>query len=163
MTIDVEFVIVAEVLAKLLQTSITFPKLEDHESPELSSSILKLSELAAAYLQSLERLQRDQQALVRNLQSPRLNHALALRNALIFQTLSKVIDAISPSTISSVPTSSRGEKKGVTKPSMLQTALSAFASDLALDDPAAATFWLKYWPKDVRHFNLELRYHFELR
>ena len=148
MAIDVEFNVVSEVLLRLLQTSLSASQLESHTSSELASQVLRLSDLTTAYVSHLERLQTDSQGILRNLQSPRLNHYLTVRNSLIFQTLANISSCLCAKPYSCVPRSPKPDTKANPNQSILATALASFTSDVSVDDPVAAKFWLKHWPSD---------------
>ena len=150
MAIDPEFSIVAETLHRLVRTSLSYSQLAPIGTPEVSSLLLRIVDLATHYQSGLDHLQKDTQAFLRHIQSARLHHPLSIRNVLIFQTLHALSDLVSSFNKSARSKSPTSGHQGANDAQIMRNALSSCVSDVALDDPVASSFWLRNWPEDVR-------------
>jgi len=82
------------------------------------------------------------------IQSPRIHHSLFIRNTLIFQTCTSILEHISSVHRSRASKSFTGSGKLGKKKNKAFNASSTPGIDFTLEDPAAAQFWLKNWPND---------------
>lgn len=150
MAIDGEFTIVPEAVLRLLKSAFSASQLESIGTPELASLVLRLSDLVSIYNSQLEYLHRDPQAFLRAIQSPRIHHSLFIRNTLIFQTCTSILEHISSVHRSRSSKPSTGSGKLIKTTNKLSHVSLTPGIDFTLEDPAAAQFWLKNWPSDVR-------------
>jgi hypothetical protein len=149
MAIDAEFSVVPEALLRLLKSTFSYSKLESSATPEITSLMMRLSDLVSTYNSQLERLHKDTQGFLRNIQSPRLHHPLFIRNTLIFQTLTAIIESIQSVQRSRFSRHSNNASKPTPTCATISTAFAQCDVDVGLEDPAAAKFWINNWPSDV--------------
>lgn len=150
LAIDAEFLIVAETVLKTLKMHLSSSYLDQHAGSDLKGLALRFADLLANYSSHLERLQIDTQQLLRNLQSPRLQHPFLIRNTLIFQELATIVDATNMILPIVNPTSRESPPKIALGSSHLPMPASTSSPDSSPDDPKAVAFWLENWVSDVR-------------
>lgn len=150
LALDAEFLVVAETVDQTLKSASCLPQLETFAASDPKSLVLRFAELLARQLEHLERLQRDQNAFLSCLQSPRLNHAILGRSTLIFQALCNIVDAANM--IRPIEDNKLGEctpKVVLALSSVPGIALSNTAHT-APEDPKAQLFWTQNWSAEVR-------------
>ena len=151
MAVDAEFLIVADAVLKTLKSLLSASHLEQSAGADLKGLTLRFADLLDSYAGQLERLHKDTQQLLRNLQSPRLQHALLIRNTLIFQELAIIVDAANMLRPVAANTAKESPPKFELAASTLPPPASTSVPDSSPEDPKANLFWLENWTSDVRY------------
>ena len=150
MAIDPEFSITAETLHRVMKTHVSYSQLAHIGSPDLSSILLRILDLATHYQSNIEYIQKDTQSFLRHIQSSRLHHSLSIRNVLIFQSLHALSDLIASYNKSYTSSTAHNSKQDGKDASIIRSAVLSSGPDCTLEDPTVASFWLRNWPQDVR-------------
>lgn len=151
MAVDAEFLIVADAVLRTLKSLLSAPHLEQSAGSDLKGLTIRFADLLDGYSSHLERLHKDTQQLLRNLQSPRLQHALLIRNTLVFQELATIVDTANMLRPVAANSANESPPKFELAASTLPPPASTSAPDSSPEDPKASLFWLENWTSDVRY------------